>query len=188
MARMAANLVLALAVHQNARSSAKDLPLDVRPQLHCMRRCLAASSRASMSEDYHVTFQAGGRRRRLRRPAGTFGVSRFRWPRPVQHAPDQPRRDWRSPQRRVSGVVRDTTHVLAGSRKPQGTPKSQSIRESESLAPRPREDFVFQDGGQALIGRRTIMQLEVPSHAHHLQRDSFGTSFRVWMRWKAAWL
>ena len=61
MSRIAANFVLELAARQNARSSAKDLPLDVRPQPHCMRRCLAASSRASMSEDYHVyhvTFQS----------------------------------------------------------------------------------------------------------------------------------
>ena len=54
MARIAANFVLALAMRQNATSLAKDLPLDVRPQLHCMRRCLAASSRAFMREDYHV--------------------------------------------------------------------------------------------------------------------------------------
>jgi hypothetical protein len=54
MARMAANFVLALAVRQNARSFAKDLPLGVRPQLHCIRRCLAALSWAHMREDYHV--------------------------------------------------------------------------------------------------------------------------------------
>jgi len=73
MARIAANFTLALAVRQNARSAAKASPLWVRPQLHCMRRCLAGSSRASMSEDYHVTFQAGGRRHRARRPARTLG-------------------------------------------------------------------------------------------------------------------
>ncbi len=54
MARMAANVTLALAVRQNAKSSAKALPLDVRPQVHCLRRCLAASSLAFMRPAYHV--------------------------------------------------------------------------------------------------------------------------------------
>ena len=54
MARMAANFVVALAVRQNARSSAKALPLDVRPQLHWLRRCLAASSPTLMRGAYHV--------------------------------------------------------------------------------------------------------------------------------------
>ena len=56
MARIAANFKLALATRQNARSSAKDLSLEVRPPLHCMRRCLEASSRPFMRKGYHVGF------------------------------------------------------------------------------------------------------------------------------------
>jgi hypothetical protein len=29
------------------------LPLDVRPKRHCLRRCLAASSRTLMGSNYH---------------------------------------------------------------------------------------------------------------------------------------
>jgi hypothetical protein len=49
MARMAANFTLALAVRQNARSAAKDSPLEVTPKDHRLRRCRASSSRAFMS-------------------------------------------------------------------------------------------------------------------------------------------
>jgi len=55
MARMAANFTLALAVRQNARSPARDSPCAVTPKAHCLRRCRASSSRASMGQDYHGT-------------------------------------------------------------------------------------------------------------------------------------
>ncbi len=54
MARMALSFTLALAERQNARSSAKAVSLEVVPQLHCLRRCLAASSRPFMQPDYHT--------------------------------------------------------------------------------------------------------------------------------------
>jgi hypothetical protein len=57
MARMALSFTLPLAVRQNARSSANAIPLDVFPQLHWLRRCLAASSRAFMRPDYHTDTQ-----------------------------------------------------------------------------------------------------------------------------------
>ncbi len=48
MARTAVNFTLALAVRQNARSVARDLPPEVTPKAHRLRRCRAASFCASM--------------------------------------------------------------------------------------------------------------------------------------------
>jgi hypothetical protein len=50
MARTAANLVLALAPRQKARSSATERSLDEMPHRHCVRRRLAASSRTFIAE------------------------------------------------------------------------------------------------------------------------------------------
>lgn len=60
MARTAENLVLALASRQNAKSSAADSSLDERPQRHCARRRLAASSGRFMAKGYHAPVSSAG--------------------------------------------------------------------------------------------------------------------------------